>query len=394
MNDVKFLTHEIGSLAKPPWLVKTTAGRPLDAADVEHADRWGERLGVPGYEELVELLSNPTGSADEKREIARWSSRYGLRLLESAGLDVVWDGEQQRSEMYAWAIAHADGFEPRGVVRSFDNKYYSKSAATGPVALREPYHNDEFRFLQSVAERELKVPVTGAYTLAIWSYDEHYTRERGRLGTALGRAEQISPRREFALALARDLIRPNLQALIDLGARWIQIDEPGASTEADELEIFVESFNESVEGLDCFFSTHLCFSDYDLFFPAIEAMSGCRQFAVGFANDDSRDLGASDADRPGYEVIRKFRDLPYEPILGVGVLDIHTNFVEPPELVRDRILYAVDVFGDPSRIHVTPDCGLRTRTWEVAYEKLANMVEGTRLAEQALNRAHAAPTVR
>jgi 5-methyltetrahydropteroyltriglutamate--homocysteine methyltransferase len=40
-------------------------------------------------------------------------------------------------------------------------------------------------------------------------------------------------------------------------------------------------------------------------------------------------------------------------------------------------------------VSVNPDCGLRTRSWDVAYEKLANMVEGTRLAEEALNRAHA-----
>jgi 5-methyltetrahydropteroyltriglutamate--homocysteine methyltransferase len=83
-------------------------------------------------------------------------------------------------------------------------------------------------------------------------------------------------------------------------------------------------------------------------------------------------------------VIEKFRDLPYEPILGLGVLDIHTDFIEPPELVRDRILHAVEVFGDPGRIHVTPDCGLRTRTWDVAFRKLCSMVEGCRLAEAAL----------
>jgi 5-methyltetrahydropteroyltriglutamate--homocysteine methyltransferase len=76
------------------------------------------------------------------------------------------------------------------------------------------------------------------------------------------------------------------------------------------------------------------------------------------------------------------------------VLDIHSDFVEPAELVRDRILYAVDVLRDPERVQVNPDCGLRTRSWDVVYEKLANMVQGTRLAEQVLNRAHAgAPKV-
>jgi 5-methyltetrahydropteroyltriglutamate--homocysteine methyltransferase len=205
----------------------------------------------------------------------------------------------------------------------------------------------------------------------------------------LSRRDEIDARRELTLDIARNIIRPNLESLIGLGATWIQIDEPGASTEEDELDIFVESFNVSVEGLDCFFSTHLCFSDYDLFFPAIEGMSGCRQYCVGFANYDTRELGTAGAERPGYEVISKWRDLPYDPILGLGVLDIHTDFVEPPELVRDRILYAVEVFGDPARIHVCPDCGLRTRSWDVAHEKLRNMVEGTRLAEESLNRAHA-----
>jgi len=84
-------------------------------------------------------------------------------------------------------------------------------------------------------------------------------------------------------------------------------------------------------------------------------------------------------------VISKFRDLPYEPALGLGVLDIHTDFIESAELVRDRILYAVDVFGDPARVHVTPDCGLRTRSWDVAYAKLRAMVQGTELAKSALN---------
>ena len=373
-------------MAKPPWLVKTNAGRPLADADIEHARRWGEKVGVEGYEELIELLRQPER---DPVAVARWSSRYALRLLESAGIDVVYDGEQQRSEMYAWAVAHANGFEERGTVRSFDNKYYTKSAVVDTPSLRAPYHNDELEFLASAAEHDLKIPVTGAYTLAVWSYDERYGSRDGRLGRTGRRAAEVAARQEFALDLARNVIRPNLQALIDLGATWIQIDEPGASTEEDELEVFVDSFNASVDGLDCFFSTHLCFSDYDLFFPAIEGMSGCRQYCVGFANYDSRELGTSGADRPGYEVIAKFRDLPYEPILGLGVLDIHTDFVEPPELVRDRILYAVDVFGDPARLHICPDCGLRTRSWEVAYDKLVSMVEGTRLAAEAVNRAHA-----
>src|SRR4029078_1965447 len=135
--------------------------------------------------------------------------------------------------------------------------------------------------------------------------------------------------------------------LFDGGRSGDQSAEPGASTEEDELDVFVESFNVSVEGLEgCTFSTHLCFSDYDLFFPAIEGISGCRQYCVGFANYDSTELGTSAADRPGYEVISKWRDLPYDPILGLGVLDIHTDFVASPDHLCPRTLYANAVFRD------------------------------------------------
>lgn len=41
-------------------------------------------------------------------------------------------------------------------------------------ALQEPYHKEEFAFLQGLAEADLKIPITGAYTLADWSFDEHY----------------------------------------------------------------------------------------------------------------------------------------------------------------------------------------------------------------------------
>jgi 5-methyltetrahydropteroyltriglutamate--homocysteine methyltransferase len=380
------LTHEVGSLDKPSWRVKGFAGKPLTEGDLEQARAWGERLGVDGYGELLDLLRRAPLEDKADRELVRtWSSRYGLRLQESAGLDVVYDGEQQRSEMYAWAVAHAKGFEWRGSVRAFDNKYYSKAAAVAPVSLAEPYHNAEFEFLQEHAAAELKVPVTGAYTIADWSFDEYYF-EGHDVMTDHGawRARRRDGRRRFVIDVARNLIRPNVEELIALGARWIQIDEPAGSTEPDELELFADSFNESVDGLDAVFSTHLCFSDYDLFFPGIESMTQCKQFCVGFANYDSRDLGTTAEARPGYRVISKFRDLPYEPALGLGVLDIHTDFIESPELVRDRVLYAVDVFGDPARVHVTPDCGLRTRSWDVAYAKLQAMVEGTELAKTQL----------
>jgi Cobalamin-independent synthase, Catalytic domain len=41
------------------------------------------------------------------------------------------------------------------------------------------------------------------------------------------------------------------------------------------------------------------------------------------------------------------------------------------------------VFGGPERLQIMPDCGLRTRSWDVAYRKLIKMVAGVELARAA-----------
>jgi 5-methyltetrahydropteroyltriglutamate--homocysteine methyltransferase len=64
MTEIRFLTREIGSLAKPGWRVKAIAGRPVEERDVEDARRWGERLGIDSGE-LAGILRKGEGFTDE-----------------------------------------------------------------------------------------------------------------------------------------------------------------------------------------------------------------------------------------------------------------------------------------------------------------------------------------
>ena len=242
---------------------------------------------------------------------------------------------------------------------------------------------EEFEFVRSHTDRAVKVPFTGAYTIVDWSYDEHYARTGTMLGAAAQRAEA---RRRFGVDVARDVVRPNVAGLVEAGAEWVQIDEPAATTRPEEVPLVVETFNATREGVDARASMHICFSDYNSLFPHIETLDNCYELQLEFSNRDSRELGTSTEDRPGYDVLSRFAESAWDGKVGLGVIDIHTNFIEPPELVRDRILYATRVLG-PERLEVNTDCGLRTRTWEVSLEKLKNMVEGARLAEKELNGA-------
>ena len=82
--------------------------------------------------------------------------------------------------------------------------------------------------------------------------------------------------------------------------------------------------------------------------------------------------------------------LPEGKILIPGVIDSTTNFIEHPEVVEQRIVRYAETVGRENVIAGT-DCGFGSiATFEpkvdprIAWAKLRSMVEGARLASEAL----------
>ena len=82
-------------------------------------------------------------------------------------------------------------------------------------------------------------------------------------------------------------------------------------------------------------------------------------------------------------------DLPEGKLLIPGVLDTTTNFIEHPELIAQRITNYANIVGREN-VMAGSDCGFGTSAWgrkvetNIAWAKLAAMVEGARLASQEL----------
>jgi len=370
-----FPAQEIGSLAKPRWQLLGQRSEPLDATAQEELRYWDGRVGFGGEApEVRDALLAGRARETSPEAVRDLGALFALRFLETAGLDRVYDGEARRIEMYEYPIRQMHGFRFGGHVRSFDNKYYLKASVTDEVRLDRPYHVDEFDFVKRHAHGEPKLPITGPYTLADWSYNEYYlARQPGWKGRAARRAAQ----EEFVVDIARRAIRPTLTALIEHGCRVIQIDEPAAGTHPDEAAIVVEGFNAATEGLDAEFSMHICYSNYADLLPTLLEAKRCRQWAWEFANRDT-------AGHDGYAVLRALAEYGDTRDVGLGAVDVHRDAVESPETVADRIRRATRYLGDPRRIWVNPDCGLRTRSLSVARAKLEALVAGAALARAEL----------
>ena len=377
-----FPTQEIGSLAKPAWRIKGYRGESLSKEEIAEAVNWGKRLGIENLEALVKILKKNERTPIDRRSLLQWSAKFVIRFFEAAGLDVVFDGEQWRSEMYEHVIRNVEGFEFLGYVKSFDYRYFNKAACVDKPKYVKSFYVEEFIFTKENAKKMAKVPFTGPYTLVDWTFNEYYERKAGSKIKDFKQRKTVA-RREFIFDLIKEVIRPEISRLIDAGAKWIQIDEPAATTNpsAEEMELFVDAFNETVRGFNCTFSLHNCYSNYKILAKYASRLRNCSQLALEFANRDSRQVGIGET-RIGYKELKFFEDYGFRGKYGLGVVDVHTDFVEPAELIRDRILNAVSIVDDPSRIYASTDCGLRTRTWEISFAKLKNMVLGSELARK------------
>ncbi len=378
-----FPTQEVGSLAKPRWRLKGYRGKLLSQKEIAEAVKWGKKLRIEDLDVLVKLLSE-RDSLSRRRAILEWSAKYVIRFFESVGLGIIFDGEQWRSEMYEHVIKKTAGFRFLGYVKSFDYRYFNKAACIDRPKYVKSFYLDEFLFVKENTEREIKVPFTGSYTLVDWTFNEYYERKFSREIRDFKR-RKFEAKREFLFDLIKEVIRPEISKLVDSGAMWIQIDEPAATTNTtdEEMQLFVDSFNETVKGFNCTFSLHNCYSNYEILAKYACKLRNCSQLSLEFANRDNKQIGTGNV-RAGYKKIKLFENHGFHGNYGLGVVDVHTNFVEPPELVRDRILHVAKMVSDPRRIYVSTDCGLRTRTWEISFRKLKNMVLGAELARKVL----------
>ncbi len=381
-----FLTQEIGSIQRPIWRQKLNVAAKKEWID--SALKWGETFEVEERKELKGLLEKTEKTPEEKQRVIDIATIYVIKMFEKAGLDRIYNGEQPRTEMYDVFAKNTSGITSAGFVNSFDANYFRKGIIENKVLIKKnavDWFERELEFVQKYSDKIVKPCLTGPYTMTDWSYVEFYRKLHEKKGENSLKALKKG-RMDAALDFAKNVLNPVVKKWVKAGATIVQIDEPAASTNEQESDIFVESVNEAFKGIPNKVekAVHLCYSNYPALFPELAECKAdsylieCTNHAAG------KEFGAKSVNPKAYDIINLFNEHSMNVNIGAGVIDIHSDLIESPELIRDRLLHVAKALGDSSRVHVNPDCGLRTRTWSIAFPKLVNMVKGAELARKTV----------
>jgi 5-methyltetrahydropteroyltriglutamate--homocysteine methyltransferase len=335
--------------------------------------------------------------------VADEAIRELVASLETAGVDIVTDGELRRDNFYSFVarkwvgvrlmtlaemldvVEDKAGFER--LLETLDVPAFSISnpCCVGRLERREPLAVDELRFVRRQTTRAVKVTLPGPYLLTRAMFVAEVTR-------------QAYPTKEDLAEDVVRLLRDEIADLVAEGVDFIQLDEPVLTELAfapgrtrtfmcaalamrgdpgEELELAVSLINRVVEGSGVRTGVHVCRGNWSRdestllsgnYQPLLPFLSRLRvnQLVLEYATDRAGSL----LEFPGKE-------------LGLGVVNPRSETVEGTAEILDAARHALEMYA-PDRLFLNPDCGFGTfsnrpvNSGEVALRKVTAMVDAAR----------------
>jgi len=368
---------------------------------------------------IAQLVAKDNGQDHDREALAKRvaaSVADVVRRQAELGIDVIDDGEHSKASFSTYTRNRLGGFSPSD--RPF--------GYTGPTRDRQQFAAvyEEQRALYAARPSRIAVPrhrttvaCTGPVSYIgqreVQADIDNLKRALNGLAAEEGFVTALSPNNvalyyenryyktdeDYAVALA-DAMNEEYRAIIDAGF-LVQIDDPRLATHYDrhpsisieECRKFiaqqVELINHALRGIPADrVRFHTCYSTNVA--PRVHDLE-LRHYVDLMLKINACGL-SFEASNPRHEhewEVWKEVKLPDDKVLIPGVVSHCITLVEHPELVAQRLVRFADVVGR-ERVIASNDCGFATSGAgdevhpDVAWAKLAAMVEGARLASRRL----------
>ena len=334
MKSELLLTTVVGSYPQPDWLVNRENLKNRLPPRVRVREIWRVE------ERFLEAAQDD-------------ATRLAIRDMESAGIDIITDGEIRR-ESYSNRFATAlDGFDIDNPGVALDRTGHPNPVprVVGPVRRTRPVQVRDVEFARRNTDYRLKITLPGPFTIAQQAQNDYYPDDQ---------------------SLAMDIaaaVNAEIRDLRAAGADVVQLDEPYLQARPEKAKAYaLAAINRALEGVEGDTALHTCFGYAHIVKKRLSGYSFLTELNDCLARQLSIEAAQPNLD---LSILAK---IPRKTIM-LGVINLDDMAVETPGIVAARIRNALR-FVPPDRLIVAPDCGMKYLLREVAFGKLKALVEG------------------
>lgn len=288
-----------------------------------------------------------------------------IKIQEDLGLDVLVHGEYERNDMVEYFGEKLDGFvfTQNGWVQSYGTRGVKPPIIWGDINRTAPITVKASVFAKNLTDKPVKGMLTGPVTIFNWSFPR----------------EDVTPKEsvtQIALALQDEVLDLEKNDI-----KIIQIDEPAlrenlplrkSNWYSEYLDWAVPAFRlvHSKVQPSTQIHTHMCYSEFGDIIKAIDALDA--------------DVISFEASRADFTLIDQLVAANFQTEVGPGVYDIHSPRIPSEQEVEDLIKQLVTKLP-VEKVWINPDCGLKTRSEDEAFESLRNIVNATKKVRSVIH---------
>ena len=335
------LTTVVGSYPQPDWLI--------DRAKL------GSKVPRVRAPEIWRIAPEHLEQAQDDATL------LAIRDMETAGIDLITDGEMRResySNRFATALDGIDIVNPGTTINRNGVKAVVPRVA-GPIRRKFAVEVRDVQFLRANTDRPIKITLPGPFTMTQQAQDDYYKDEEA-----------------LALAYAA-AVNDEIKDLKRAGADVIQLDEPWLQARADRAARYgVKAINRALQGIAGTTVVHLCFG----YAAAVKGKPSGYSFLPQLAETTASQISI-EAAQPRLE-LSVLNELGKKTVM-LGVIDLGTTEVETPQTVAERIRAGLK-HVPAERLVVAPDCGMKYLPRDVAFSKLVSLVEGAKIVRREI----------
>lgn len=307
--------------------------------------------GGPNIRRSIAQLDEGRITAEELAKVKDEATRDAIGEQIKAGVELVTDGQLRWDDGQTYIASKLDGFSITGLIRYFDtNTYYRQPVVEGKVSWKAPVLVRDYLFAREASERRVKVVLTGPYTLAALSQDNHY-RDRKALVNDLAAA-----------------LNQETKALAQAGADFIQFDEPSILKAPADFPIVKEAMATLTNGVNAKLALYTYFGEAGELAKDIFSLP-FQVFGLDFV------MGPNN-----YNVLKSF---PADKELAMGILDARNTKLESVDEIVEAVKKAKEHIS-LDRLYLNPSCGLEFLPRRNAYDKLVRLAEGAKRTLEVL----------